>query len=138
MNSETTEAIEKANKPLVQALVDVKAELRMLSRMSMLHALYERAEVVRMAAEFATLLDEDHQAWTALTQSQQELKAAAFDEIGYEARVKQFGADKAREQNAPMEAALKWRITTSAALNAFEAKHPLIAELVLGSRKRKD
>ena len=103
-------AIEQANKPLVEALGQMKAQLQALTRMQMLGALYEREEVRRLVAELQVLRERDQAAWEVLA-----------------------GANRSKE---PVEAALADRQATSKAVGEFKQKHPLIADLVAGSGPR--
>lgn len=103
-------AIEHANKPLVEALGQVKAQLQVLTRMQMLGALYEREEVRRLVAELQVLRDRDQAAWEVL--------------------------DAANRNKEAVQAAFASKKATSNAVDEFKQNHPLISELVAGSGQK--
>jgi hypothetical protein len=101
-------AIEQANKPLIQALGQVKAQLHTIARLQMLDALYERSEARALVAELQGLLQRDHAAWRALMEP---------GVAGSSSQVDRMNARQA----------------ASKAVDEFTARHPLIADLVNGS-----
>lgn len=103
-------AIELANRPLVQALGDVKTQLSALARVQMLDVLYSRDDARRLVATYKELQAQEHAAREARTTKR---KGGKADD--------RLLADSKSTQDT---------------LGEFSSRHPLIAELVQSSSER--
>lgn len=133
-NQEFIKAITEANKPMLHALNDISRQLRTLVCVQMTRELYEEQKLRSLIQERKKLSEDDRLSYEQITEAGKNLKAA-HGNVSFEERVRQFGEEAAREQGAPMDAALDVRKVTMRQLDSFDESHPLIAELMSAERR---
>jgi len=99
-------------------------KLGVLAVLNLAKEFYSDEERKSLYAHYVVLQAEDRDAFEAIS------NAAHPENLGWEKRVEKYGKELAKEQIAPMLAAMDKRKDTSNALNNFRDEHGLIVKLV--------